>query len=104
MKRSLRFIVLLTVALALVSFLPLYVERTMVRLGGPGYKGDAVEWGWRICTLNEYWSNYDYLTPEQSPAFWLGLNVALALIYASMLALVVEQILSRRKRRAGGVG
>lgn len=95
MKRSLSFAFLLVVALALVPFLPLYIERTMARSWRVDQTGDVVEWGWRVCTLSSYWSDYRYIRPEQNAAFWLGVNLLLALIYALAIAFVVDRILQR---------
>lgn len=64
--------------------------------------GDVVEWGWRLCTLNGYWSNYNYYRPEQKPALWLGINMMLALIYGLMIAFGVDQLMARRSRRVDG--
>ena len=98
MKRLLRFAAVPPAASALVPFLPLYVERTMLRVWGPGYRGDAVEWGWRLCTLRGYWSDYTHLSPEQRPALWLGVNLALGLSYALLIALGVERLIARTRR------
>jgi carboxyl-terminal processing protease len=95
-----RFVVVLLVALVLVPFLPLYIERTMVRSMRMGHAGDVIEWGWRLRTLMSYWSDYRYFRPEQQPGLWLVVNIMLALIYATALALVVEWILARRRLKA----
>lgn len=102
MKRLLRFALVLAVALALVPFLPLYIERTMLRSWRTDHVGDVIEWGWKICSLSEYWSDYQYITPEQSPAFWLGVNVALAFVYAALIALCFDQLLDRWRPTAQG--
>jgi hypothetical protein len=95
MKGPLRFVALFAAASAVVPFLPLYVERTMLRSWGPNMH-DTIEWGWRICTLSSYWSNYVYFSREQRPALWLCVNIALAFVYALLSALVVDRILARR--------
>lgn len=64
-----------------------------------GHAGDVIDWGWKIGTLADYWSNYRYLTRSQSPAIWLGVNVALAFTYALVIALIVDRVLTRRERR-----
>lgn len=69
MKRLLRFTVLLVVALAFVPFLPLYLERTMRRSWRMDHAGDIIEWGWKICSLREFWADYHYIKPKQNPAF-----------------------------------
>jgi hypothetical protein len=100
MKRSLRFILLLAVALVLVQFLPLYIERTMVRSWRMDHTGDVIEWGWKLSTLSTFWSDYTYLRPEQKPAFWLTVNLALAFIYALIIVIGIDQYLAHRKRPA----
>jgi hypothetical protein len=65
MKRSVRFILLLAVALGFVPFVPLYIERTMMRSWRVDHVGDVIEWGWKVCTLNNFWSDYSYLSREQ---------------------------------------
>jgi hypothetical protein len=95
MKRFLRFNVVLVVALAFVPFLPLYIERTMLRSWRIDHAGDLIEWGWKICSLREYWANYQYISREQSPAFWLAVNLALALLYGLIIALIIDRLLRR---------
>lgn len=97
-KRTLRFSIVLVVALVVVQFLPLYLERTMMRSMRVGHAGDVIEWGWRLGTLVNYWSNYRYTRPGQNPAL-LGVNLALAFTYALVIAIIVDRILVRRKRR-----
>jgi apolipoprotein N-acyltransferase len=103
MRRTLRFSILLVAALAVVSFLPLYIKRTMLRSWRVDHVGDVIEWGWKICTLESYWSNYSHFSREQNPALWLGVNLALAFIYALVFALIVDRVLERRKRREGRI-
>ena len=103
MKRTLRFTIILVAALAVVPFLPLYIERTMLRSWQVDRVGDVVEWGWKICTLESYWSNYRYFRPEQNPAWWLGVNLALAFTYALVIALIVDQVLMWLKGRKGSL-
>ena len=95
-RRPFRFAALFVAALAVVPFLPLYVERTFVRLFlVSGAAGDKVEWGWALRTLAGFWSDYRYFRPEQRPALWLCVNVALAVAYAVLIALVVDRLLVR---------
>lgn len=103
MKRTLRFFGVLAAALVVVPFLPLYIERTMMRSWRVDRVGDTIEWGWKICTLTGYWSNYSHFSREQEPAWWLGVNLALALTYALVIALIVDRVLARRKRREAGI-
>src|ERR1041384_1085158 len=98
MKRSLRFLVLLIVSLVLAAFIPLCVERTLTRSWRVDQNGDTIEWGWRLCSLNEYWSKYRYLSREQSPSLWLAVNIALVCVYAVAITIVVEWFLTRRSR------
>ena len=95
---------MLAVALAFVPFLPLYIERTMMRSWRMDHHADMIEWGWKICSLREYWADYQYITREQSPAFWLGVNIALALVYAALIALIVDLLFARRRRKRVPVG
>lgn len=96
MRRPFRFVALFVAALAVVPFLPLYVERTFMRLFlVSGARGDTVKWGWTLRTLAGFWSDYDHFSPEQSPALWLCVNVALAVVYAILITLVVDRLLVR---------
>lgn len=103
MKRRFRFAIVLVAALAVVPFLPLYVERTMVRSWRMNHAGDVIEWGWQLRTLVSYWSNYSYLRPEQQPAVWLGVNLALGFTYALVIALAIDRLFARRERAKGAV-
>jgi hypothetical protein len=99
MKRTVRFVIVLVAALVVVPFLPLYIERTMLRSWRVDRVGDVIEWGWKICTLESYWSNYNHFSREQNPAWWLGVNLALAFTYAMVIALIVARVLARLKGR-----
>ena len=103
MKRTLRFVIVLLAALVVVPFLPLYIERTLLRSWRVDRVGDVIEWGWKIRTLKSYWSNYNHFSREQDPAWWLGVNLALAFIYALVVALVVDRVLACLKRREGSI-
>jgi hypothetical protein len=103
MKRTFRFSIVFVAALAAVPFLPLYIERTMLRSWRVDHVGDVIEWGWKICALDSYWANYRYFTREQNPALWLGVNLLLAFAYALVIALIVDRVLARRKRREGRI-
>lgn len=99
MKRLLRFIVVLVVALAFVSFLPLYIERTMLRSWRTDHVGDVIEWGWKICSLREFWADYPYISREQDPVFWLRVNLALAVLYGLIATLILDRLLQRWLRK-----
>lgn len=94
MKRSIRLVSSLVLALSIAPFLPLYVERTMTHVMFAGGTG-TIEWGWKRCSLREFWSVHHYLRPEQEPALWLAVNVALGVTYALLIAFVLDRILSR---------
>ena len=99
MKRTLRIALIFVAALGVVPFLPLYIERTMLRSWQVGHAGDIVEWGWRLSTLASYWSKYARFSRAQDPAFWLGVNLLLAFIYALVVALIVDRVLVGLKGR-----
>jgi hypothetical protein len=92
MKPHFRGAIVFAVALAVVPFLPFYLERTMMHVMFAHGGGGAIEWGWKRCALSRFWADYHYLRPEQSPALWLTVNVALAFIYASAIALVFHLV------------
>ncbi len=98
MRRALKFFPVFAAAPACVQYLPLYVERTLVRSWGPGTTGDAIEWGWRLRTLAGFWSDYAHMRPEQRPSLWLAVNFALALAYALLVAAALDRLLARRAR------
>jgi hypothetical protein len=95
MQRAFRFVIVFGVALAGVPFLPLYVERTMTHVMFAHGGGGAIEWGWRRCALSRFWSDYHYMRPEQNPALWLAVDVALAFAYALGIALIVDLVVRR---------
>ena len=84
MKRILQSAVLYFGSLILVSFLPLYVGRTMTR--SQTFGGDVIDYDWKIRTLYGYISGYDYFRPEEHFAFYLAVNVVLAFIYAFIIS------------------
>jgi hypothetical protein len=100
MKRPLRIVLLLIVALMLVPFLPLYIERTMLRSWLMDRPVTVIEWGWKLTTLSHYWSDYHYFKAEQRPLLWLAVNLALAFFYALVIALGIDRLLAGHKRRA----
>lgn len=89
------FAVLFAIALTIVSLLPFYVERTMTHVMFAEGSGGAIWWGWKRCSLREYWADYRYMNREQTPALWLGVNVALAVSYASLATFASSRLLSR---------
>lgn len=98
MKRPVPFPVLFAIALVIVSLLPLYVERTMTHVMFADGTGGAIWWGWARCSFREFWAHYPYMQPEQTPARWLAVDVALALTYASVVAFAGRWLSSRRRR------
>ena len=60
--------------------------------------GGAIEWGWKRCTLREYAATYRYMRPEQQPALWLAVDVALALGYALVATFVASQLIPHKAR------
>jgi flagellar biogenesis protein FliO len=96
MKRLFRFVIGLMAALLLVPFLPLYVERTMMRSLSSG--GDIIDWGWQLRTLHDFWANARYFGSDQQPGFWLMVNLVLGLGYALAIALTLDWFFTRRKR------
>ena len=101
MKVPVRFAIAFAAALALVPFLSLYVERTMMHVMFAHGGGGTIEWGWRRRTLSSFWADYHYMRPEQDPGFWLTVNVALALTYALAIALIANLVFHRAARRKG---
>jgi hypothetical protein len=104
-KASSRWIplpVVVVIALTIAALLPLYIERTMTHVMFADGSGGTIEWGWKRCTLRGYWADYPYMRREQEPAMWLGVNIALAFAYASVLTFPFSFAL-RRKPRAGPV-
>jgi hypothetical protein len=85
MKRPVPLAVVFAISLTIAALLPLYVERTMMHVMFADGSGGTIEWGWKRCTLRSYWADYPYMWREQKPAMWLGVNIALALGYASII-------------------
>ena len=100
MKRLARLAISFALALVVAPFLPLYLERTLVRSWRVDRAGDQIDWGWKLTSLTNYWSNYNYLTREQRPALWLTLDVALAVFYALIFAVAIDLAFAWRKRQA----
>ena len=95
MKRSVPLAVVFAIALTIVALLPIYIERTMTHVMFADGSGGAIEWGWKRCTLRSYWADYRYMRRQQQPAMWLGMNLALALGYASLIAVPLNLAIRR---------
>ena len=107
-NRFIRSMIFFAVALALVPFLPLYVERTFMRSWRVDRRADEIRWGWKLVSLPAFWSNYNYMARDQQPALWLKLDLALAVVYALILAVLFDQLLAwftkRRNKAAHAAG
>ena len=97
MKRP-PFAVLFAISLALVALLPLYLEQTMTRVMFVGGSGDAIEWGWKVCTLRTFFSDYRYFRHHPRPDLWIAMNIALACSYALVLTFLVNRLLRRKPK------
>jgi hypothetical protein len=86
LKRILQFLAAFIIALPLVSFLPLYIQKTMTRSMTAG--GDVIDYDWKINTLYGFFSERRFFRPEEDFAVWLGVNLGLACLYAFVIALV----------------
>ena len=87
--------VVFVIALTIAALLPLYIEQTMTHVMFADGSGGTIEWGWKRCTLRSYWADYRYMWREQDPAMWLGVNIALALGYASIIAVPLNLAIRR---------
>jgi hypothetical protein len=99
MKRPLPFPVVFTLTLTIVSLLPLYVERTMRHIMFADGSGGTVEWSWKVCTLRTFFSDYRYFRHDPHPELWIAMNVLLALVYASVIGLLVNRLFNRKPKR-----
>ena len=95
-----RFAVLFAVALTVVALLPLYVEQTMMHVMFADGSGGAIEWGWKVCTLRTFFSDYRYFRHNPHPALWIALNIGLAFIYAFLIALLLNRFLGGKPKAA----
>ena len=100
MKRRLALATVFVVALALVSFLPFYLEQTMTRVWFVDGRGEAIEWGSKCCSLRTVFSDYRYFRHHPRPELWIALNIALAFIYAAVLAFSLSRLLHRKPEAA----
>lgn len=94
-KQPRRFLGTLVAALVILPFLPVCIERTMTRSFHSGSGGDTISWGWELLSLIRFLSDYRYIRPEQQPAVWLTVNIALLLIYAIAIAVAADRVLAR---------
>ena len=99
MKSPLRFAIMLVVALAFVPFLPLYVEQTMTELMFADGSGGAIKWGWKICSLKTFLSDYRYFRHQPHPELWIALNIGLVFTYALAIALIFHLVLRNTAKR-----
>lgn len=84
MKRIFQSTFLFFGAFVFISFLPLFIERTMTR--SQTFGGDVIDYNWKITTLYGYISNFHYFRPEEHFAFYFIVNVALAFVYALLIS------------------
>lgn len=99
MRRVVRLAILFALALPIVPFLPLYLERTLLRSWRVDRVGDQIEWGWKLTSLVDYWSHYQYMQREQRPSLWLQIDIALAIVYALLFAITLDQVFAWRQKR-----
>jgi hypothetical protein len=97
MKRPLPFAAVFVLALAIVTSLPLYLEQTMTHVMFAHGGGGTIEWGWKLCTLRTFFSDYRYFRHNPHPELWITLNVTLALVYALGIALMVNRFFGRKR-------
>ena len=93
MTRRVPFAAWFAMSLVLVALLPLYVEQTMTRVMFVDGRGETIEWGWKLCTLRTFFSDYRYFGRHQHPELWIALNISLAFCYAWIVALVANRTL-----------
>jgi hypothetical protein len=95
--RRIPFAPLCAIALVIVALLPLYIERTMMHVMFANGRGGTTEWGWKRCSLREYVADYPHMWREQNPAYWLRVNVALAVGYASVVTFLASGLVQQRR-------
>ena len=91
MTRRVPFAALFAMSLVLVALLPLYVEQTMTRVMFVDGRGETIEWGWKLCTLPTFFSDYRYFRRYPHPELWIAMNISLACCYAWIVALVANR-------------
>jgi hypothetical protein len=99
MKRLLPFPVVFVLALTFVSLLPLYIERTMTHIMFADGSGGTVKWGWKVCTLRTFFSDYRYFRHNPHPELWIAMNILLALIYALIIGFLLSRLFYRGPKR-----
>jgi hypothetical protein len=92
--RRVRVLVSLAAGALLSPWLPLYVARTMTRAHVEA-GGDIITYGWRVDSLPAFLDAMPYMRPEQSPALYFTLDLALAVVYAALAAWLVHFVLAR---------
>ena len=94
MRPTPRFFAVFALSCVGLPFLPLYLERTMVRSQLSGRQGDRIDLGVSARTLRGFLSDRRYMRPEQQPEIFLALNVTLMMGYATAIG-----VLATRRRR-----
>ena len=89
MKRIFQYAVLFVVAFPLVSFLPLFIERTMTRSQTSG--GDVIDYDWKIRTFYGFLSDSKFSRPEEDFVFYLAVNIAFAFLYSFIIAFFLNR-------------
>lgn len=87
--------VVFVIALMIAALLPLYIEQTTTHVMYADGSGGTIEWGWKRCTLRSYCADYRYMREGNRFAKWLGVDVALALGYASIIAVPLNLAIRR---------
>lgn len=94
MTRRVRLLVSLAAGALLSPWLPLYPARTMTR-AHVGAGGDVVTHDWKLDSLPAFLDAMPYMRPEESPALYWRLNLALAVVLALLAAWLVHLVLAR---------
>jgi hypothetical protein len=89
--------VVFAISLALVSLLPFYIEQTMTHVMFADGRGGAIEWGWKLCTLRTFFSDYRYFRHHPHPGLWIIMNIALAFAYALVIAFFLSRLIGRKR-------
>jgi hypothetical protein len=93
-----RFVVVFAMVLTIVALLPLYFEQTMTHVMFADGSGGTVVWGWKLCTLRTFFSDYRYFRHHPHPMLWISMNIALAFIYALVIAYLLDRLLLRKPK------